>query len=184
MSKFAFSSFNFVNLSSPPEPILDLLTKKESKNIFVPSGRFNLKKDPSSSVQFNKYQEDLSKKQDIKYEEKNIPNILENKDVELLVDQVERCNQILRKLTMNPAIEDDFIDKDLSIAEYVDEIVKSFEEIKKTYENLNKCFLVFNSSTIGFEALARNLKCVSFDKRLNSLDTFKNAFSISLVRMY
>ena len=33
--------------------------------------------------------------------------------------------------------------------------------------------MVFNSSTIGFEALARNLKCVSFDKRLNSLDTFK-----------
>ena len=61
-----------------------LITKKESKNIFVPSGRFNLKKDPSSSVQFNKYQEDLSKNQDIKYEEKNIPNILENKDVELL----------------------------------------------------------------------------------------------------
>jgi len=51
--------------------------------------------------------------------------------------------------------------------------VKSFEEIKKIYENLNKCFLVFNSSTLGFEALARNLKCVSFDKRLNSLDTFK-----------
>ena len=33
--------------------------------------------------------------------------------------------------------------------------------------------MVFNSSTLGFEALARNLKCVSFDKRLNSLDTFK-----------
>ena len=61
-----------------------------------------------------------------------------NKDVELLVDQVERCNQILRKLTMNPAIEDDFIDKDLSLAEYVDEIVKSFEEISENKFIINE----------------------------------------------
>ena len=61
-----------------------------------------------------------------------------NKDVELLVDQVERCNQILRKLTMNPTIEDDFIDKDLSLAEYVDEIVKSFEEISENKFIINE----------------------------------------------
>ena len=61
-----------------------------------------------------------------------------NKDVELLVDQVERCNQILRKLTMNPAIEDNFIDKDLSLAEYVDEIVKSFEEISENKFIINE----------------------------------------------
>ncbi len=52
-----------------------------------------------------------------------------NKDLELLVSQVERCNEILKKLTLNPTIEDDFIDKDLSLAEYVDQIVKSFKEI-------------------------------------------------------
>jgi two-component system sensor histidine kinase RegB len=59
-----------------------------------------------------------------------------NKDLELLVSQVERCNEILKKLTLNPAIEDDFIDKDLSLAEYVDQIVKSFKEIS------NKKFIV------------------------------------------
>jgi len=51
------------------------------------------------------------------------------KDVELLVSQVERCNEILRRLTLNPTIEDDFIDKDLSLADYVKEIVSSFKEI-------------------------------------------------------
>ena len=53
------------------------------------------------------------------------------KDVELLVSQVNRCNEILKKLTLNPTIEDDFIDKDLSLYDYVKEIVSSFEEISK-----------------------------------------------------
>ena len=52
-----------------------------------------------------------------------------NKDLELLISQVDRCNEILNKLTLNPTIKDDFIDKDLSLAEYVDEIVKSYEKI-------------------------------------------------------
>ena len=51
------------------------------------------------------------------------------KDVELLVSQVNRCNEILKKLTLNPTIEDDFIDKDISLYDYVKEIVSSFEEI-------------------------------------------------------
>ncbi len=53
------------------------------------------------------------------------------KDVELLVSQVNRCNEILRKLTLNPTIEDDFIDNDLSLYDYVKEIVSSFEEISE-----------------------------------------------------
>ena len=51
------------------------------------------------------------------------------KDLELLVTQINRCNEILKRLTLNPAIEDDFIDKDLSLSDYINEIVKSFEEI-------------------------------------------------------
>ena len=35
------------------------------------------------------------------------------KDIELLSSQVERCNEILKRLTLNPVEEDDFIDKDL-----------------------------------------------------------------------
>jgi len=53
------------------------------------------------------------------------------KDVELLASQVERCSEILKKLTLNPIIEDDFIDRDLTIVEYVNEIVKSFQETSK-----------------------------------------------------
>ena len=55
-------------------------------------------------------------------------------DLKLLVSQVDRCNKILKKLTLNPAVEDDFIDKDLSLNEYINQIVKSFEEIsEKTF---------------------------------------------------
>jgi len=51
------------------------------------------------------------------------------KDLELLNSQVERCNKILKRLTLNPVEEDDFIDKDLSIREYLSEIISSFKEI-------------------------------------------------------
>ena len=51
------------------------------------------------------------------------------KDVELLLSQVDRCNLILKKLSLNPVIEDDFIDKDITLENYVKEIVNSFEEI-------------------------------------------------------
>ena len=51
------------------------------------------------------------------------------KDVELLLRQVDRCNEILKKLSLNPAVEDDFIDKDITLENYVKEIVNSFKEI-------------------------------------------------------
>ena len=53
------------------------------------------------------------------------------KDIELLSSQVERCNQILKRLSINPVEEDDFIDKDLSMREYLSEIISSFKEISK-----------------------------------------------------
>jgi len=49
-------------------------------------------------------------------------------DIELLSSQVERCNQILKKLSLNPNEEDDFIDEDLSIKDYLKEIILSFKE--------------------------------------------------------
>jgi two-component system sensor histidine kinase RegB len=52
------------------------------------------------------------------------------KDIELLSSQVERCNEILKRLSLNP-VEDDFIDKDVSIKEYLSEIISSFKEISK-----------------------------------------------------
>ena len=53
------------------------------------------------------------------------------KDIKLLSSQVERCNQILKRLTLNPIEEDDFIDKDLTIRDYLNEIISSFSEISK-----------------------------------------------------
>ena len=49
-------------------------------------------------------------------------------DVELLYSQVERCNEILKKLSLNPDEEDDFIDEDLTMKDYLREIVNSFKE--------------------------------------------------------
>ena len=53
------------------------------------------------------------------------------KDIELLVGQIDRCGEILKRLTLNPIIEDDFIDRDLTVIQYIKEIVKSFEETSK-----------------------------------------------------
>jgi len=62
------------------------------------------------------------------------------KDIALLVSQIDRCSAILKKLTLDPNIEDDFIYRDLSIADYVSEIVKSFKEtsMKKFIINLDQ----------------------------------------------
>jgi two-component system sensor histidine kinase RegB len=49
-------------------------------------------------------------------------------DIELLSSQVERCNQILKKLSLNPIEEDDFIDEDLNFKKYIIQIINSFKE--------------------------------------------------------
>ena len=53
------------------------------------------------------------------------------KDIELLSSQVERCNKILKRLSLNPVEEDDFIDKDLTMKDYLSEIITSFKEISQ-----------------------------------------------------
>ncbi len=53
------------------------------------------------------------------------------KDIELLNSQVERCNEILKRLTLNPVEEDEFIDKDINVRNYLHEIISSFKEISK-----------------------------------------------------
>ena len=58
-----------------------------------------------------------------------------NKDIEkdmiLLTEQVERCNQILKKLSINPNIDDEFIEYELTLSNYISEIIRSFESISK-----------------------------------------------------
>jgi len=53
------------------------------------------------------------------------------KDIELLSSQVERCNEILKRLSLNPVEEDDFIDKDLTMRNYLSDIITSFKDISK-----------------------------------------------------
>lgn len=59
------------------------------------------------------------------------------KDIELLNSQVDRCNEILKRLTLNPVEEDEFIDKDISIRDYLHEIIASFKEISKKEFSFN-----------------------------------------------
>jgi len=76
------------------------------------------------------------------------------KDVELLVSQIERCSEILKKLTMNPIIEDDFIDVDLPITGYINEIVKSYQEISK------KSFIVNSEQNSNPIEIAKSIEIV------------------------
>ena len=64
-------------------------------------------------------------------------NVEIKRDVDLLASQIDRCSEILKKLTLNPTIEDDFIDQNMTIVEYVVEIIKSFEETSKKEFILN-----------------------------------------------
>tara|TARA_B100001175_G_scaffold314370_1_gene323599 strand:- start:744 stop:2030 length:1287 start_codon:yes stop_codon:yes gene_type:complete len=52
-------------------------------------------------------------------------------DLNLLVSQSNRCSKILKKLSLNPSIEDEFFDSQVSIDNYIYEIVRSFEEISE-----------------------------------------------------
>jgi len=76
------------------------------------------------------------------------------KDIELLSDQINRCSEILKKLTLNPIIEDSFIDRDLSIADYVKEIVKSFEGISE------KEFIINNEQNFNPLNISKSIEIV------------------------
>ena len=74
------------------------------------------------------------------------------KDIALLVSQIDRCGEILKKLTLNPTIEDNFIDRDLTIADYLNEIVKSFKETSM------KKFILFSINILILKILLNLLR--------------------------
>ena len=76
------------------------------------------------------------------------------KDIELLSSQVERCNEILKRLSLNPVEEDDFIDKDLTIREYLNEIVSSFKEIS------NKKFILNFDQDSNVKKITKSIELV------------------------
>ena len=58
------------------------------------------------------------------------------KDLDLLISQSTRCGEILKKLTINPKINDSFLESNLDLYKYLNEIVRSYKEIS------NKKFLI------------------------------------------
>ena len=77
------------------------------------------------------------------------------KDIVLLSSQVERCNQILKKLSLNPIEEDEFIDRDISVRDYLNEIILSFKEISSknfvfNYEQDSNSFEITKSIEIVY----------------------------------
>ena len=54
-----------------------------------------------------------------------------SKDLNLLISQTNRCREILKKLSLNPSIEDEFLNINLSLKDYVNEVVRSYQEISK-----------------------------------------------------
>ncbi len=53
------------------------------------------------------------------------------KDLDLLVSQSNRCADILKKLSMNPMVDDDFLDTNLDISDYLNQIIRSYKEISQ-----------------------------------------------------
>ena len=53
------------------------------------------------------------------------------KDLDLMVSQSNRCSEILKKLSLNPKVDDEFINTDLNLSDYINEIVRSFKQISK-----------------------------------------------------
>jgi len=59
-----------------------------------------------------------------------------SKDLDLLLSQSNRCREILKKLSLNPDIKDEFFNINLSLNDYMNEIVRSYKEIS------NKEFII------------------------------------------
>ncbi len=76
--------------------------------------------------------------QELSKQLKNQKDIMQ--DINLLSSQVERCNQILKRLSLDPNQEDEFIDEDLTIKDYLRDIISSFKETssKEFILNLNQ----------------------------------------------
>ena len=53
------------------------------------------------------------------------------KDIDLLISQSNRCNEILKKLSMNPHVEDEFISSEATFQDYLSEIIRSYQEISE-----------------------------------------------------
>ena len=90
--------------------------------------------------------------QELKDQLKNRKDL--SQDIDLLSSQVERCNEILKRLSLNPIEEDDFIDKNFTIGDILKEIVSSFEETS------NKKFILNFEQDLNSKKMTRSIEIV------------------------
>ena len=77
------------------------------------------------------------------------------KDLDLLLSQSNRCKDILKKLSMNPKVEDKFLATNLDLYDYLNEITISFQEISKkdftlNFDNHKNKIKISNSSELVY----------------------------------
>ena len=110
------------------------------------------------------------------------------KELDLLVSQSNRCSDILKKLSLNPKIDDEFLNTNLNLSDYLNEIVRSFREIstKKFYvntENFTNKINISKSSEIiyGLRNFVGNANKFS-KKRIDILiETEKNNTVVKII---
>ena len=90
--------------------------------------------------------------QELKDQLKNRKDL--SQDIDLLSSQVERCNEILKRLSLNPNEEDDFIDENFTIRDILKEIVFSFEETS------NKKFILNFDQDLNSKKMTRSIEIV------------------------
>ena len=96
-------------------------------------------------------------------------------DLDLLISQSNRCSEIIKKLTLNPVIEDKFFDKETSLDIYIKEIVRSYKEIS------NKKFI------ISLEKFKKKIKSNKSSEIIYGLRNFignANKFSQNKVEIF
>ncbi len=97
------------------------------------------------------------------------------KDLELLASQSNRCAEILKKLSINPNINDNFLDSNLSLHSYLNEIIRSYSEIS------NKQFL------LDIESYKKNIKISKSAEIIYGLRNFignANKFSKKKIEIF
>ena len=90
--------------------------------------------------------------QELKDQLKNRKDL--SQDIDLLSSQIERCNEILKKLSLNPNEEDDFIDENFTIRDILKEIVSSFEETS------DKKFILNFDQDLNSKKMTRSIEIV------------------------
>ena len=77
-----------------------------------------------------------------------------SEDIDLLISQSNRCNEILKRLSLNPHIEDEFLEKEITFFEYITEIINSFKEISE------KKFIITNKNNNHFIKITRTIEII------------------------